>query len=152
MRDRRDQSDGDWARHIMRAVWCSRETPHGGDAFIEEVSVLLAGRYLLDRMLATGACTRACDAARLADAFGSTNDRVCGDGLCICAGGLSANLDMPVARDTPAASFGASGVLMLGTVPAHQSLSGRLFGAVDGPITDTALVGMPDATLRALRR
>ena len=155
IRSRSARTDIDWAEGVLRQVWCSSSTAHAADS-VGEIAALLENRSHLDRPLATAACIRACQAARLADADGSTNDRLCGDGLCICSGGLSANLDTPVDRDVPAGSYGASFVQPLRSAAAvRQSLSRRLFGAA------AARVGMPmlgphsgvaDERLRAVRR
>ena len=156
IRDRRTENDWSWARLALLTAWCFRTVPNAVDAIIEDVAAKFAGHSFLDRDRATIVCTRVCTAARLADAIGRSNERMCGKGLCICSGGLSANLDQPVAHDVPSASFDASQVFPLSTATARHIFSGRLFESVVSyarmSVTSTGGAGMTGDALRVARQ
>ena len=110
---RHGQSDADWARRILRLLWCepSERAARGAwEAALVELAATLVNSSLLDRGLAAVGCRHACGDARLRSASADSGQPACAGGLCTCEGGRSIGFDMAVARDEPSAAFFAAQV------------------------------------------
>ena len=110
---RQGQTDVEWARRILRLLWCepSERAARGAwEAALVELAASLPNRSLLDRRLAAIGCRHACDDARLRSASSDSGQPECAGGLCTCDGGRSIGFDMAVARDEPSAAFFAAQV------------------------------------------
>ena len=160
------QSDASWARKVIDELWCvpiASVPPAVLEPALEELGAAMARRSLLDRDLAVLGCRHACDDARLRGGV-ETDERgqpVCGDGLCVCDGGLSYGLDQTRARDEPAIAFYAAQVVWSPAIDRHSgALRGGQRAAASNAANATADAasggahqGPPrEPTLRDLRR
>lgn len=129
VRNRNGLSDTEWSNSVIDHLWCGTSIEnHHDSARAAAVGELLQGlteRTLLDRRLAAVGCRRACDNARRRVVAGANPQPDCGNGLCVCDGGLSYGLEEQAALDEPGPAFFAAQALLYSRLQSGRGNAAR---------------------------